>query len=217
MVIHDVVQGSEEWFGLRAGIPTASEASKLVTSTGKESKQMIDYAYQLAGELYAGKPLDRWDGNEWTDRGKEMEAVAMTTYELNNCVWVQRVGFCTVGDGSYGCSPDGLADDGNGIDDDGMVEIKCLAAKNHVRNMVYYNKHKKAMPEYIPQVQMQLLVCDRKWCDLVFYHPELPMLVIRQEQISEVLATLRIQINSCLKLRDDTLKIIEEGINAESK
>ena len=211
MITHNVAQGSEEWFALRAGIPTASEASKLVTSTGKASTQMIEYAYQLAGELYAGKPLDRWEGNEWTDRGKEMEAVAMSTYELNNCIYVERVGFCTVDNGSHGCSPDGLVEEG-------VVEIKCLASKKHVKNMVYYNKHKSLASDYIPQVQMQLLVCRRKWCDIVFYHPELPMLVIRQEPISGVQEMLITQLGNCLKLRDDTLKIIEgEKPDGQSK
>lgn len=211
MIIHDVVQGEEAWFALRAGKPTASEASKLVTSTGKESKQTVDYAYQLAGELYAGKPLDRWEGNAATDRGKELEGTAMVTYELNNCIYVERVGFCTVEDGSYGCSPDGITEEG-------LVEVKCLSAKNHVKNMVYYNKHKKLASDYIPQVQMQLLVCNKKWCDVVFYHPELPMLTIRQRPMPEVMVPLVTQIERCLKLRDEALKIIEgDKANVESK
>ena len=43
-IIFDIEQGSDEWHALRAGKPTASEFSKLVTSKGEPSKSMADYA-----------------------------------------------------------------------------------------------------------------------------------------------------------------------------
>ncbi len=204
MIIHDIEQGSEEWYSIRAGIPTASEAGKLITSTGKESKQIIDYAYQLAAELHAGMPLDVWEGNQWTERGKDMEQEAKIAYERSCGVWREDVGFCVSDNGEYGCSPDGF------VGDDGLVEIKCLAAKNIVKNMVYFNKHKKAMPDYIPQAQMQLFVTGREWCDLVFYHPELPLLVIRQEKDRGIHKVLDEQIKKCLAIRDEALSVIQK-------
>lgn len=196
-------QGSEEWYAKRAGIPTASEASKLVTSKGKESKSIIEYAYQLAAEKYAGKPLDRFEGNQYTDRGKELELEALTEYSRVKEATIDIVGFCTIEDGTYGCSPDGL------VDKDGMVEAKCLISKNHVKSIIYYNKHKQAPTDYIPQIQMQMLVCERDWVDLVFYHPDLPMLVIRQEKIEEVQETLISQLQACIETRDEVLKVIK--------
>jgi len=205
MIIHEVEQCTDEWYTLRAGIPTASEAGKLISGAGKESKQVIDYGYQLAGELYAGMPLDMWEGNRYTERGKDLESIAISDYELLTGAWTERVGFCTNNEGTYGCSPDGLLEAG-------MVEIKCLSAKHHVRNIVYYNKHKKAAPDYIPQTQMQMLVCEREWCDLVFYHPELPMLIIRQKVILEIQNALVAQIDRCIGIRDEALKIIESNL-----
>jgi exodeoxyribonuclease (lambda-induced) len=202
MKIHDVGQRTEEWFKLRAGIPTASEAGKLVTSTGKKSSQITDYSYQLAAELYAGKPLDRWEGNQWTDRGGDLELIALTEYSRIKDATIDVVGFCTVDDGTYGCSPDGLLADG-------IAEIKCLAAKNHIKNMVYYDKYKAAMPDYIPQTQMQMLVCEREWCDMMFYHPDLPPLIIRQFKIKEVQEILMVQLKACIEKRDQVLKIIK--------
>jgi hypothetical protein len=203
VIIHDVAQGSPEWFSLRAGLPTASEAKKLVTGTGKPSTSVTEYAYQLAGELYAGKPLDGFEGNVHTDRGKELEPLALDAYSLATGSWITQVGFCTNDEGAYGCSPDGL------VDDDGMVELKCLMAKNHVKAMVYYNKNKACMPDYIPQCQMQMLVCGRKWCDLVFYHPDLPILVIRQEADFQLQGMLLKQLVTCLETRDNTLEVIK--------
>jgi hypothetical protein len=47
MIIHDLEQGSEEWLQKRAGIPTASNFSNLVTSTGSLSKSIDKYAISL--------------------------------------------------------------------------------------------------------------------------------------------------------------------------
>ncbi len=74
---HDVEQGSEEWYALRAGKPTASEFSKLITSKGEPSKSAATYAITLAIEAYAGGPVDAWEGNAHTERGKNLEAEAI--------------------------------------------------------------------------------------------------------------------------------------------
>lgn len=196
-------QRSPEWFAIRAGIPTASDAGKLITSTGKKSTQQADYAYQLAADLYAGKPLDRWEGNASTERGRELEGEALKAYREDTGAWIETVGFCTDDDGYYGCSPDGLTDDG-------MVEIKCLGAKNHVKALVYHNKTKCAPPDYIPQVHMQMLVCNRGWCDLFYYHPDLPNLIVRQYKVDTLQRALIEQLEICIEARDNFLNIIKK-------
>jgi len=174
MLVHNVEQRSPEWYALRAGMPTASEFSKLVTSTGEPSKSLSGYALTLAAELYAGKSIDAWEGNGWTDRGSELEPQAISLYEFANDVTITKTGFVTRNDNSAGCSPDGL------VGDDGMVEFKCLKAENHVKAILYFQKHGHCQPDYIQQTQGQILIAERAWCDLVFYHPELPPLIIRQ-------------------------------------
>ncbi len=174
MIIHDVTQGTAEWLTLRAGIPTASNFSMLVTSTGERSKSLAGYALTLAGEMFAGKPLEVWDGNQWTDRGKELEAEAIRLYEFANDTEVKRVGFVTDNDKSHGCSPDGF------VGQDGMVEIKCLKPENHIKAILYFQAKGSCPTDYIQQTQGQLLIAERQWCDLIFYHPALPLLTIRQ-------------------------------------
>ena len=39
MIVHPCQQGTVEWTEARLGIPTASEFSRIVTATGKLSKQ----------------------------------------------------------------------------------------------------------------------------------------------------------------------------------
>jgi putative phage-type endonuclease len=204
MLIHDIEQNTPEWLELRAGMPTASAFSKIITSTGAPSKSLTGYAMELAGELYAGKPLDAWEGNAHTQRGHDLEPEAASLYEFANDVELQTVGFVTDDAQTYGCSPDRLAGD------DGIVEIKCQAAKGHIETMMYFDKNGKCPASYVPQVQGQLFICARKWADLVFYHPELPPLTIRQEIDPEFSVKLLAQITATLHERDEALKIIRK-------
>lgn len=204
MILHDVEQRSDQWYILRLGKPTASEFSKIVTSKGEHSKSAETYALTLAGELFAGKSLDAWEGNSWTERGREMEAAAIDLYEFTYDVDAQRVGFVTDDNDTMGASPDSL------IGDDGMLEVKCLKAENHIKAIMYHREHHRCPPGYVQQTQGQMLICEREWCDLVFYHPDLPLLVIRQGPVEKVQQALLVHIPFLLKNRDRVLSILRE-------
>ena len=207
MIIHDIEQRTEEWHQLRAGMPTASMFSKLVTSTGTASKSMPDYALKLAGAVYAGKDLDAWEGNKWTERGTELEDAARSLYEFANDVQIEQVGFITDDEQKYGCSPDGL------VGDDGMVEFKCLKAENHIKAIMGYQKNGACPSTYIQQVQGQMLVTGRGWCDLVFYHPELPLLTIRRVFDTEMWRAIEKQITAVLEKRDAIVVTLNKQSN----
>lgn len=204
MIITDVEQGSGAWFALRAGKPTASNFDKLITSTGETSKSLGGYAITLAGELYAGKPLDAWEGNGYTERGKLLEDEARKMYAFLHDVEPVKVGFVTDDNMLYGCSPDGL------IGDDGLLEIKCLKAERHIMAILYYRKHKKCPPDYVQQTQGQIMVCERAWNDLFFYHPDLPRLTIRQEPDEIIIDAITGNIATVLKERDKILAEIKQ-------
>lgn len=200
MMIIDVDQNSEAWLTVRCGLPTASEFSKIVTGTGKASTQSSDYAAQLAAEAFAGKPLERWEGNAATERGHEMEDVARSAYEFQNDVEVVRVGFVTNHDA--GASPDGF------VGTDGLHEIKCQLAKGHVQTLAYYRKHKRPPPSYYPQAQGQLLICEREWVDLDFFHPDLPGLTVRIVRDEAYIRDLLAGIKSVCEERDELLTML---------
>lgn len=202
MEVFNMEQGTEEWFKVRAGVPTASCFSKIVTSKGELSKSLPAYANKLAGELLVEKSLDDFEGNVWTERGKEMEAQARAYYEFENNCDVAEIGF-VINDG-VGCSPDGL------VGDDGMLEIKCLKSENHIEAMLYFKKHGKAPTKYIPQVQAQMWVCGRAWCDLLFFHPDLPNVVVRITPDKKVVEGMEKGKAEILKQRDDALAILKE-------
>ena len=201
MQVHDVEQNSPEWFALRSGMPTASEFKKIITSQAKPSKQLEDYAALLAAELYAGDQLERWEGNQWTERGHELEPKAKASYAFQQNAEIEDVGFCTYN--GAGCSPDGL------VGEHGLVEIKCLAPQKHVLALAYHDKHRKAQPDYIPQVQGQMYITGRAWCDLYFYHPALPELRIRVERDEAFHAVLLEQITAVCAERDRLAGILE--------
>ena len=201
MIEHEFEQRSEEWFKLRLDIPTGSNFAKIVTGTGKFSEQIKTYAITLANQSYAGKSLEKWTGNQWTERGKEMEEEAMDWYGLIYSP-VEKVGFVTDDDITHGVSPDGK------IGKKGTLEMKCLKPEEHTKVLIYYDKHGKCEPKYIPQTQGEIMVTEREWCDLLFYHPDLPKLVIRQEADLEFHAKLKEGIGKVILERDRILNIL---------
>jgi len=207
VIVHDVEQRSPEWYALRAGMPTASEFSKIITSKGEPSKSAGGYAVTLAGELFAKKPLDAWEGNEWTERGREMEAEALSLYQFATDLEVSPVGFITDDASTMGCSPDGI------VAFDGMVEVKCLKAERHIDAILYYRKHGRCKTDYVQQTQGQLMIAGRKWCDLIFYHPDLPLLTIRQEPDTAIYEALRAEIAGLCIERDRIYQALCEQAN----
>lgn len=199
MILHTCDQRSPEWHTLRLGIPTASEFSRLVTSKGAPSTSLSGYAMELASELFAGRPLDAFDGNVWMERGAELEAEAIRLYEFTTDRTVTPCGFITNDAGTAGCSPDGL------VGDDGMLEIKCPKAERFMEAVVYHKKNGRAPSGYAQQTQGQLLLAERKWVDMLFYHPDLPPLIIRQQPDHAMFAALAIGIRDVIAERDVAL------------
>ena len=203
MKIFDCQQGGDDWSTLRCAMPTASNASKLITSTGEPSKQMKAYAETLAGNMFAGKDINGWEGNSYTERGHEIEENARSAYEFQNDVEVEQVGFIADDLEQYGCSPDGL------VNDDGLLEIKCLP-RNHIKALLYYAKNKKPPTEYIPQCQMQLFVTGCDWVDLFYYHDNLPSLTIRIYPDKKLFAGLEVQLKAVIAERNIILNTLKE-------
>lgn len=167
MKILDIQQQTPEWYQARAGVPSASNFDKVVTTKGELSKQVEKYAFQLAGEAILGTKEETYQ-NDAMKRGVMLEPEARLCYEVMTGNSVQQVGLC-IADGGYACSPDGL------VGDDGLLEIKCPSLAVHVSYLI-----DNALPsDYFQQVQGQMLVTGRKWCDFCSYYPGLKTLIIR--------------------------------------
>ena len=162
-------QGSVDWFEARRGIPTASMFSTVLAqgrSKGSPSKTRQTYMLTLIGERMTGEVAESYT-NAHMERGKEMEAEARSLYAFMEDAEPQLVGFAR--NGNAGASPDSL------VDDNGLLEIKTKLP--HLQLAVL--DADKLPPEHEPQVQGQLWICEREWCDFVSYWPKLPLFVKR--------------------------------------
>lgn len=166
----DVYQGSPEWFKLRMGIPTASNFHLIITpKTGKPSSSAKGYAYKLIAERLLKIPTETIEGQQWMDRGKELEPEAVRQYEFVNDVETRPVGFITTDDGMIGASPDRLIKG-----KPAALEIKCPAPHTHIGYLL-----EGPGDDYRPQVQGQLLVGEFEHADFYSYHPRMPACTLR--------------------------------------
>lgn len=173
--IFDFDQGSEAWFQARLGIPTASCFSQILAKG--EGKTRRAYLLKLAGEAITGECAESF-GNTHTERGHLMEPDARNLYAFAHDVEPQLVGFMRRG--RAGASPDSL------IGERGLLEIKTKLP--HLQLDVL---DKGKLPsEHVAQVQGQLWVSGRDWCDFVSYWPRLPLFCIRVERDDKYIETL---------------------------
>jgi len=155
MEIANVTQYSPEWWALRKLKLTASKASAIAAA----GKGLETYCTQLVQEYFSkAEPISF--SNIHTERGHELEDSARFLYSLQTGLEVQQVGFVSMSDWA-GCSPDGL------VGDYGLVEIKCPADPEYFRILL----GGAIKSDYVWQMQMQMLVCQRAWCDSVVYNP----------------------------------------------
>ena len=197
MKIIDVIQGSPEWIAARLGVPSASNFAKVLTPGGKKSAQADAYVSRLIADILTGQPQSS-EPNDAMQRGTSLEPEARAYYELISG-HVKQIGFC-VHDNGFGCSPDGL------VGTDGLLEIKCPLSHTQVEYL-----RAGVLPSiYIPQVQGQMLVMERGWCDFLSYHPDMKPLLIRVERdekyikllhdaLNEIVAEINLGVEECRK------------------
>lgn len=174
--ILDCEQGAPEWYQARLGIVTASCFADVMAKG--EGKTRGKYLRTLAGEILTGECAESYS-NAHMERGKVMEDDARTLYAFKFDVLPTRVGFMRRG--RKGASPDSL------VGDAGMLEIKTKLA--HLQLEVL--EKDRLPPEHVAQVQGQLWISGREWCDFVSYWPRLPLFckrVYRDDAYIEKLA-----------------------------
>jgi hypothetical protein len=177
MIVHEMEQYSDEWWEVRRGLPTASNAGKIFTPTGKLSAQSEGYINELIADSMGFQTVI--EPTEWMTRGLELEPEAREAYQFVTDNNVHPVGFVTDDDGRFGCSPDGLifvrwlAPDAT---KQGW-EVKCPKPGTHVGYL-----RAGTLPDYYrPQVHMSMAVTGlRKWV-FCSYHPGMDLLTVTVE------------------------------------
>jgi hypothetical protein len=178
MMWHDVDHNTPEWDALRLGKATASSYAKFMANYGKAfGDPALRYALQIALERVTGRKAEHSFSNEHMERGHEQEPIARMLYEEQHFVDVDKGGFFDWSE--WGDSPDGL------VDDDGVIEIKCVIAPVHHANI----RRGSADPAYKWQRVGHLDGTGREWVDFVSYcadYPEHQQLVVYRTYRGEV-------------------------------
>ncbi len=159
-------QGTEAWFKARLGKVTASKLNDVmaVLKSGGEAASRKNYRTQLVIER-----MTDWieaDGykNAAMQWGTDTEPLARMAYMLHTGNDVVEVGFVEHETLQAGASPDGL------VGNDGLIEIKCPNSANHLETLLTA----KPPTQYYAQMQGQMWITGRKWCDFVSYDPRVP-------------------------------------------
>lgn len=158
------MQGTPEWFAERCGKVTGSCFDKVL----KGKQTAATYMSEVIGEILTNRPADEIH-SKYLDWGHKYEPDARAAYALKTMEsddTVTQVDFVVHATHSMvGCSPDSL------VGDLGLLEIKCpYTPKAHLKTLVSRTVPK----EYVAQVQGNMWVTDREWCDFISYHPFFP-------------------------------------------
>jgi len=171
-ILHDLVQGSDQWHAARRGIITASVVGQLITpSTLKPANNPV--ARSVTATLVAERITGFTEPTRMTDdmwRGVEDEPRAREKYTEHHAPAVETGFMILEHDGiRLGYSPDGL------VGDDGLIEIKSRRAKKHLQTILA----DQVPAENMAQLQAGLLVSGRQWIDYVSYAGGMPLWVKR--------------------------------------
>ena len=188
-----IKQGSDAWFRMRAGKVTASRVADILakTKTGPSASRQ-NYLIELALQRTTGIIQESYSNSamEW---GTQTEPQARVAYEVKSGNFVDQIAFIDHPSIKwFGCSPDGL------VSDRGLLEIKCPNSATHWE----YFKAKKPPQKYFIQMQAQIAVTGRDWCDFVSFDPRMPersqLLVVRVNRDEAFIKTMEMQIMSFL-------------------
>jgi putative phage-type endonuclease len=191
-------QRTEEWYQARLGKATASRISDVLAKvkTG-EAASRKNYKMELVVQRLTGQPGESFT-NAAMEWGTATEPQARMAYEAHTGTFVEEKGFIdhpTIE--GFGCSPDGL------VGDDGLIEIKCMNTANHVETVI----EGKPPSRYIPQMQCQMAVTGRKFCDFVAFDPRLPedlqLLVVRVDRDQEYIDQMEVEVRQFLSEVND--------------
>jgi hypothetical protein len=195
----------------QGGWISASNAKKIMTTRRKKDEQYGDTFFSYARQLAAArigyditKDISSLSSVEW---GLENEWLAVESYCERYLSDVKYpVDFQPHPDysDSVGCTPDAF------VGSDGLIEVKCPDSNNHLDNVL----DNKQLDDYFAQIQFQLWVTGRKWCDWVSFDPRAPepiklhvVRVERDETFISQLAERVIYLEQCV---NEQLELIKE-------
>lgn len=191
----ELEQGTKEWLNLRLGKFGGTDAQAVATNgKGLETK-----VYEKVAEILTGR-FKYIPDNEDMQRGREMEDIARQIYSLQTGQEVETVGYVELNE-RVGVSPDGL------VGDRGLIEIKCPNDANFIRFMF----DEKIDSGYQWQMQHQMFVTGRDWCDYVVFNDNLDKIaIVRVKRDEEKIGKIREGLEAGIIKIDAVLKEVKE-------
>lgn len=176
MQVPNIEQNKPEWHLIRKGIKGDNErqtcqyitaSSAPVCCLYKGRRMLEDYISFAQSEEY-------WEQREQIDtaptrHGHDSEDLIRNFYTEMTGYRVEKGGFWRHKTIQYAaCSPDGLVYSENKRDFDGLLEIKAPYGPLYSQAKYKRAYSQESIPgEYICQVQYQMWVVDKPWCDFV--------------------------------------------------
>lgn len=211
------LQLNPDWLQARCGFATGSRANDItklvqkkkekgIVTEWKPSADRMKYMDHLLAERLTCKPQGIRKIYSLEDR-RDLEPEARSAYALFHQQTVVQVGFIHhLFIDKFGCSPDGLCGD------DGMIEIKCLDASNHIK---LWEGDESVIEEYKPQIRSGLSCTNRNWLDFVSYCPQMidqdrQLYVCRFQRNEDEISKLECSVKQFLAEVDDRLRAFRE-------
>lgn len=208
MILETATQRDDDWYAARCGKATASRFRDVMArlKNGSPAADRQKYLTELVVERLTGQPATGYE-NAAMRWGTEQEAAARAAYEQRTGEVVDETGFVAHDVLMAGCSPDGL------IDWEGLIEIKCpFNSATHIETLL------NGMPaEHMPQIQGQMWITGREWCDFVSFDPRMPaelqlhvqrinrdpaFIADLERQVTEFLAEVGAQVEALRRLAE---------------
>jgi hypothetical protein len=219
MILETADQRSDDWYAARCGKATASrfkDAMARKKPTEAQAKKGLpgDPTQAATGlpDRTGRRAPDRPPVQKFTTAamlwGTQQEFAARAAYEAHTGIEVEETGFVAHDVLYAGCSPDGL------VDWDGLIEIKCpYNSAVHIETLL------GGMPaDHMAQVQGQMWITGRQWCDFVSFDPRMPeplqLYVQRIPADPKAIADLAFGISAFLKevgSKVEALRRLAEG------
>jgi putative phage-type endonuclease len=152
-------QRSKAWFQARKHRVTGSEVGAILGYSPFQTE--YDVMRRKVRDWVGAEP--EFTGNIATQWGTTHEPGAIVEYEMETGNKVVATGFHEHHDW-LGASPDGF------VGDDGLIEVKCPFSLRHDGPPVPFRSASDQM-HYWAQMQIQMHVTDRQWCDFFQWTP----------------------------------------------
>jgi putative phage-type endonuclease len=203
-MIHNVIQGSPEWFAVKCGKLSASRIPDTIATTKSGySASRKNMLATLVCERMTKSVAESYSNSAML-RGVEKEPLARAEYETKRGVMVDQIGFVDHPDiAMSGASPDGI------VDNNLLIEIKCPNTATHIETLTTGEIDKR----YIVQMQWQMACTGATACDFISFDDRLPeglqLFIKREHRNDEMIAMLEKEAKKFLEEVNETVEKLE--------